>query len=573
LKLASGAVRDTLTTGVSPPARQRYASLPIASLILSLFVAGSAHAGSVTVVKRAALSTSSPYATQIGLNVLRRQGNALDAAVAVSFALAVAHPQAGNLGGGGYLVYYEAASGGVWTLDFTPVTPLAAKPEMFRKSAPPSAAALRAGVPGTVAGLAEAHRRFGHLKWIDLVAPSVRLAREGVRISSELSADLLEAKESRRIDEFPSTGSIYYPAGVARTAASLLVQTDLADSLERIGRSGAPEFYEGAVSRKVIATMRKSGGIITERDLREYRPFWRAPFRIEYGKYSILTMAPPSTGGMLIAQTLGILNGFNLAQSGFQTARSIHLIAEAERRAHIDSRRYLGDPASTRIPYKELLSAERAEQWRRSIIPDRATPTAALGAPERTESPNTTHVSIVDADGNIASLTTTLSSNFGSGLIVENAGFFLNNAMDEFLAADAGPSGGPSASGVQAGRKSISSLAPAIILRSGKPFLAIGTPGGETIPTTILQVLLNLTVYQMTLPQAVAAGRFHHQAVPDQLYFEKDRAPADLVRKLNEMGHGVLERASIGDVHAVQIGEEGLTAVADPRHGGSAGGY
>ncbi|HXI13167.1 MAG TPA: gamma-glutamyltransferase [Thermoanaerobaculia bacterium] len=555
-----------------PTGHGRHPLLLLVSLFFWALIPVPASAGSVALVKNAALSTISPYATQIGLSVLQREGSAMDAAVAVSFALAVAHPQAGNLGGGGYLVYYEASSGGVWTLDFASTAPLASRAEMFRAPPSVSAAALRAGTPGTVAGLAEAHRRFGHLKWADLLTPSVRLAREGVRVSTELAADLLEAKESRQIDAFPSTAAIYFPGGVASAAASLLVQTDLADSLERIGRIGPAEFYKGAVGRKLIATMRKSGGIVTERDLREYRPIWRAPFRVEFGKYSILTLVPPSAGGMLIGQTLAILSGFDLLQSGFQTAQSIHLIAEAERRAHIDSQRYMGDPAYTRIPYRELLSSDRAEQWRRSILPDRATPTGALGIPGRGESPNTTHVSIVDSKGNIAALTTSLNANFGNGQIVDGAGFFLNNAMDEFL-TDPALAGGASGKGVQPGGRSVSSLAPAIVFRSGKPFLAIGSPGGAMIPTTILQILLNLTVYEMTLPQSVAAARFHHQAVPDQIYYERDRAPKELLTRLNEMGHGVVELRSIGDVHAVQIDETGLTAVADPRHGGSAGGY
>lgn len=523
------------------------------------FFALPALAGSSVTAKSAALSTAHPIATQAGLSVLRGGGNAADAAVTVAFALAVVHPQAGNLGGGGFLTYYDAQSKAVWTLDFTPVSPIATKRDLVAKDGPASVA-----VPGTVAGLDAFHRKFGTRPWKELLTPAIRLAREGVRVDAELTADLQAARAERKIDRFPSTASIFF--GEAKPK---LVQTDLAATLQRLADAGAKDFYDGEVAKKFVEALKTNGGILGHRDLREYAPVWRAPIQLRFGDYDLYTVAPPSGGGLVIGETLNILSGFDLAAAGFQTPRALHLMVEAERRAYVDRNRWVADPNGPRIPYRDLLSADRAAQWRKSINPERVTITSLLVEPgsPRAEGEHTTHFTIADAKGNVAAVTVTLGENFGSGLVIPGLGFFANNAMADFAPDDA------SANRLEASKRPASSLAPTIVLRSGRPFLALGTRGGATIPTTILQVFLNVVVYGKSLQEAVAAPRWHHQAVPEQLDYERLLAPQATIDGLNRMGHGVQSREAIGDVHAILFRNGSLVAVADPRRGGAAGGY
>jgi len=549
---------------------------------IALFVASTLHAGSTITASKAALSTATPFSTSIGLATLKRGGNAIDAAVAVSFALAVVHPQAGNIGGGGFLVYYDAATKGVWTLDYREVAPSAATRDMYANNNAPTAGsrtgALSAGVPGTVAGLAAAHERFGSKPWKELIAPAISLAREGIRSDAELERELGEEQKERKIDQFASTASLFFPKGHPLPEGSKLVQADLSATLERIATFGPADFYEGETAKRLVEGARASGGIISFRDLRDYRPIWRAPLKISFGEYDIYTMPPPSGGGIVLAETINILSGYDLARIGFQTVRAIHLQAEAERRAYVDRNRYVGDPATARIPFRELLSKERAAQWRRSIA-ERATATATLVEPGTTvaEGNHTTHFTIVDEAGNIAAVTTTLNENFGSGFIVPGAGFLLNNEMDDFttLPGKANRSGlvHGSANAIDPGERMASSMTPTIVLKGNAPFAALGTRGGPTIPTTVLQVLLNMIVYKQSLSDAVAAPRYHHQAVPEEIFYEEGRAPKSLLEALNAQGHGVKGRELIGDVHAIAFTGNRIIAVADPRRGGAAGGY
>lgn len=541
-------------------------------------------AGSTIVASHAALSTASPYATSVGLSVMKRGGTAMDAAVAVAFALAVVHPQAGNLGGGGFLVYYEAESEAMWALDFRETAPAAAKRDMYVLpdggiSPTTRTGARAAAVPGTVAGLGAAHGRFGKLPWKELLAPAVSIAREGFRTDFELQRELGEENEERKISQFPGTAALFFPEGKPLQTGSRLVQNDLAATIERIAINGPDEFYEGETAKKLVEGVRAGGGIISTRDLRDYRPVWRAPLKIRFKEYDIYTMPPPSGGGLVLAETLNILSTYDLKAIGFQTLEAIHLMAEAERRAYIDRNRHVGDPATTRIPFRELLSAERAAAWRNSIDPRRATPTVTLvdtntAVPEGKE---TTHFSIVDEHGNIASLTTTLNENFGSGFVVPGAGFLLNNEMDDFTAAPgkANRSGlvASDVNAIEPGKRMASSMTPTIIFKGRSPFLALGTRGGPTIPTSILQVFLNVAVHGMNLTEAVAAPRYHHQADPERIDYERGKAPEPVIEALNRMGHGVNSRDAIGDIHAIAWKDGSIIAVADPRRGGAAGGY
>jgi gamma-glutamyltranspeptidase/glutathione hydrolase len=544
----------------------------------------SAFAGSTVVASKAALSTVSPAATQVGLAVMKRGGNAIDAAVAVSFALAVTHPQAGNIGGGGFLVFYEAKTKSVWTLDYREIAPGAAKRDMYvQADGNPSKASqtgpLAGGVPGAVAGLELMHDRFGTRSWRELIDPAARLAREGYTVDPELAEDLATEKRDRQIDQFASTAAIFYPNGKPLAAGSKLIQKDLAGTLDRIAALGAKEFYEGETAKRFIEAIRDAGGIIGYRDLREYKPVWRAPIAIKFGEYELFTMAPPSAGGLILGETLNILSGYDLAAAGFQTPRALHLEIEAERRAYIDRNKYLGDPATTRIPYRELLSEERAKVWRATIKPNLVTPTVTLAEPGSVvaESNHTTHFTIIDPQGNIVSLTTTLNDNFGSGYIVPGCGFFLNDEMDDFTTAPGKPNlyglVQGAANAIEPGKRMASSMSPTIVLKNGKPFMALGTRGGATIPTSVLQVFLNVVIYNKSLYDAVAAPRWHHQGLPEELFYEKGLAPQAAVDALVAMGHPVKQREPIGDIHAIQIVNGKITAVADPRHGGAAGGY
>jgi len=483
-------------------------------LIVILILAVNLHAGSQVTATHAALATSSPAATRIGLSVLKNGGNAIDAAVAVSFALAVLEPKATGLGGGGFLTYYDAESGGVWTLDFREAAPAAAK-------RPPGGGALKgvlaAAVPGFVAGLDVMHGRFGSRPWRELVVPAERLAKD-----------------------------------------------DLARTLLRISEQGGHDFYDGELANKLVEAVQAAGGAFSFRDLREYKPVWRAPVDINFRGVEIYTVAPPAAGGLVIGSILKILAGLDLNRPNY-----IHLLAEAERRASIDRDKYLADPAAGRVPMHDLLSDERAALWRASIDPGRVTPTATLAEPGTVTAPSghTTHVSIVDAHGNVVSLTTSIGDDGGSGFTVPGIGVLLNSAMNDF-------SSPPSPTNLVAGgNRPASPLSPVIVLRSGKPVLAIGTPGGETIPTTIAQILLDVLVFKRPLADAIAAPRWSQQATPEETTYEQGRAPKAALDSLLALGHGISAHEPFGDVQAVSIDGKKLLAISDPRHGGAAGGY
>jgi gamma-glutamyltranspeptidase/glutathione hydrolase len=554
------------------------------AIIVAIALAAPAAAQKALIVERAALATVSPEATKIGLGVLASGGNAIDAAVAVSFALAVSHPSAGNIGGGGFLVYYDAASRSVWTLDYREIAPAAATRSMYLdadgkpKEGASTVGPLAAGVPGSVAGLAEAHARFGSMKWRTLVEPAVALAEGGFAWRAVDVAHLEEAKKNRGLDRFPATAALLFADGQPPALGDTIRQPDLARTLRRIAEGGPREFYEGATAKMIVEAMRRDGGIISARDLREYRPTWRAPVRIDYGDYRIFTMAPPSAGGILLAEMLQILKPYALREFGFQSPAYLHLLAESARRAYLDRLAYVGDPSSTRIPYAALVSDERAAHWRSSIALDRATPTQALAA--ETHAPDTrdtTHFSIVDSAGNIASVTTTINTFFGSGYLVPEAGFFLNNEMDDFTTAPGTATAfglvQGEANAIQPGKKMASSMTPAIVFRGDAPYLVLGSPGGGTIPTTVLQVFLNVTTFGMSLGDAVSAPRFHHQAWPDEIRWERGRVPLALLDRLNALGHATKEVDPIGDVHAILLQDGKIHVAADSRRGGLAGGF
>ncbi|HUO84502.1 MAG TPA: gamma-glutamyltransferase, partial [Thermoanaerobaculia bacterium] len=453
-------------------------------------------AGSQVVAREAAIATGSRLSTAAGLEVLRNGGSAADAAVAAAFTLAVCHPQAGNLGGGGVLLYYDSASGAVWTLDFR-----VSAPSARQSIGEETGSKTPIGVPGTVAGLESLHQRFGRLRWSELLAPPAALAREGYVLDDEIAEDLAHAREQRKIDRFPTTASIFFPRGNARTAGDTLVQPDLASTLEQIGRQGARELYSGATSKRIVAAAVAAGAAITPRDLEQYRPVWRAPIRLDYGMYRIHVPPPPFAGGIILAEGLQILDEYQPLDP--REVRGVHLLAEAERRAFLDVGHFFRNPGR-RLPLEELVSSEHAARWKQSLDSRRASSSVMLAAKMFQGDPvageHTTHISVADPEGNLASVTLSLGENFGSGLVVEGGGFFLNQIQSATAEAS-------SSSSVSADLM----MTPALVFAGEDPLLVIGSRGGAMIPTTLLQIFVDLGSGRRSLAEAVAAPRFHHQ--------------------------------------------------------------
>ncbi|HXY20095.1 MAG TPA: gamma-glutamyltransferase [Gemmatimonadales bacterium] len=518
-----------------------------------------------------------PVSSQVGAEILRRGGNAIDAIVAVAFAHAVVEPAAGNLGGGGFLVY-RRRDGRSFALDFRETAPAAATRDMFVDSAGRVTDAswlgpLSVGVPGSVAGLWEMHRRFGRLPWRDVVAPAVALARDG-HVVDQPRADMLR-DDQRLLERYESTARLWLPGGRPYQAGDTLRQPELAATLQLIADSGARVFYRGRIAGLIVAEMRRDGGLITAEDLDRYRPRWRTALRGRYRGHEIITMPPASSGGATLIQALNILAGFRLGPFG--SVRERHLLIEAERRAFLDRNTLLGDPAFVTMPLRRLTSPAYAARQRRSIRRDRATPT---GGPALREGPHTTNYSVVDARGNAACLTTTLNHGFGSKIVVGGAGFFLNNEMDDFTAQPGavntmGLQQLGQANAVAPGKRPLSSMTPTIVLdRRGRLELVLGSEGGAMIITAVLETIVNVVDHRMTLAEAVAAPRVHHNALPDSVATEPDGLPPDVRAQLEAMGHHFYAHPwYFATVTAVRVGRGGLEGVADPRLPSRAAGY
>jgi len=522
--------------------------------------------------------TSEKHASAAGLAVLKSGGNAVDAAVAAAFALAVTHPAAGNIGGGGFLLV-RLAGGETNFIDFREQAPLAATEDMYLgpdgKPTQDSVIGWRAaGVPGTVRGLELAHRRYGKLAWKDVAAPAVKLARDGFALSAAQARSL---NGSRLLAQFPESRRIFQRNGTAWSEGDVLKQPELAQVLERIAAAGAQDFYEGETARRLADAMRAHGGLITLEDLRRYRAVERAPLSGGYKGYTILSAPPPSSGGAGLLQVLGVLAGTGYEKSGPGSAPTIHYVAEALRRFFAERGEFLGDPDFERLPVAGLLDPRHLDRLRRSIDPERATPSRSLraGAPVF-EAPETTHLTAVDRAGNAAALTYTLNGSFGSGVTVPGLGFLLNNEMDDFSVQPGFPNSAGLVQGrvnaIRAGKRPLSSMTPTIVLKDGQFFLALGSPGSGRIISSVLQVLLNVIDHRMPLAEAVAYPRFHHQWLPDRLYVEPGFR-IETLRKLEAMGHAVEQTRGIGEVQAVWLNGGWLEGVADPRGEGAAGGY
>jgi len=523
--------------------------------------------------------TASPPATAVGVEILKRGGNAVDAAVAVGFALAVTYPQAGNIGGGGFLLAH-LGSGETAFIDFREKAPRAASRDMYLDSLgnvirdKSVLGAVAVGVPGTVAGLHEAHRLHGSLPWRDLIAPAVHLARGGFPVSRRLAASLRDLQPYRK--RFPALAQFMRSDGTPLQPGDTLRQEILAGTLERIALDGPGAFYQGAIADAIVSEMHSSGGIISKEDLAQYRACRREPVRGSYRGYEIISAPPPSSGGTILLEILNIAEGFDLSRMGFMSDRAIHYLVEAERRAYVDRARYLGDPDFVENPVSRLISKDHAATLRTSIGP-RATPSTAFPAqpsPGR-EKEETTHYSIIDTEGNAVAVTYTLNESYGSKIFVRGAGFLLNNEMDDFSIKPGHPNlyglVGTEANAIEPGKRMLSSMAPTIVLKGGRIFLVLGTPGGSTIITTIAQIIIDMIDFGMNLEEAVAAPRFHHQWLPDCITVEDGAFGGHLRRTLIEYGHRVEERHDpIGDAQVVEAGDSSACGMSDPRGDGNA---
>ncbi len=522
-----------------------------------------------------------PLASQIGADVLRRGGNAIDAAVAVGFAQAVVTPRAGNIGGGGFLVF-RTARGEVVTLDYREKAPAAASRDMYldrqgNVTEASTVGALAAGVPGSVAGLAEMHRRYGRLPWRDLVEPAIRLAREGHVVDSARN-DVI-TNNRRRLARFPATAAVFLPRGEPLARGATWRQPDLARTLELIRDSGEAGFYRGRTADLIVQEMRRGGGIMTAADLAAYRAVWREPIRFTYRSWTLYSMPPSSGGGVTMALTLNILEGYRRLPP-FGSAELIHVEVEAMRRAFTDRNRWMGDPDFVQMPLERLLSQRYADDLRRQIDPERATPSTEMPPVMATrEGQETMHYSILDAEGNAASVTTTLNDNFGNAVVVRGAGFLLNNEMDDFASRP----GAPNAYGLVQGeanaiapnKRMLSAMTPTIVLNPrGRLELIVGAPGGPRIITAVTQVISNIIDHRMTLAQAVFAPRIHHQSLPDSIRWEENGVDPAVRSRLEAMGHAFFTRpASNAVIEAIRVTPRGIEGVYDPRIPGGAVGY
>ena len=534
------------------------------------------------IATRGMVVSTDRVASEVGNEILRRNGNAVDAAVAVHFALAVVNPEAGNIGGGGFMVV-RMADGTTAALDFREMAPQRATRNMYLDAQGNVADSLSlvghlaSGVPGSVAGMWEAHRKYGKLPWGELVQPAINLA-EGLVVHERLALSIYRNQAALR--RFPETVRIFLPGGEPPRVGDRLVQSDLAETLRRIQRDGADGFYRGRTAELVEAEMRRGNGLITAADMGRYKAVWRDPLRFTYRGNTIISMPPPSSGGATMAEMLKIMEGYDVRSAGFLTPRYVHLFTEAARRAYADRNTYLADPDFVPQPVARMISAQYAQQRRADLRLDRATPSSAVApglGPAPAEGTNTTHYSIVDGFGDAVAVTTTLNSLYGSGVTVTGAGFLLNNEMDDFtskpgVANQFGLVQG-AANAIAPGKRMLSAMAPTIILDPRGQLRAVtGTPGGSTIITSIAQMISNIVDFDMDVATAELAPRLHHQHLPDTLRYERRGLEDSTVARLRAMGHAVAQREGYqGDVQTIIVTRNGfITGASDPRRGGAA---
>ncbi len=526
------------------------------------------------------VASQEALATRAGVDVLREGGNAVDAAVTTAFALAVTLPRAGNLGGGGFMLVHWAESGQTIAINFRETAPAAAHRDLFldangepdeQKS---RFSALASGVPGSVRGLCDTLERYGTISLERALRPAIELAEGGFAVTPDLADSLASVRKA--MSAHPASNAAFYkPDGTLYKPDEILRQPDLAQTLRLISQNGPDGFYKGEVADKLVAYLKEKGGLITHEDLAAYRPVFTEPVMTSYRGYQIAAMPPPSSG-VFVLQILKLLEPFDLHASGPNSAQTIHLFAEASKRAFADRTQYLGDPAFTKVPVEGLLSGDYLKERQAEINPDKPTPADAIshGTPAADrESPQTTHFSVMDAQGNAVVVTTTINFSYGSRHMAPGTGFLLNNEMDDFVSKPGEPNAfgllGGDANAIEPGKRMASSMSPTLVFKEGKPWLATGSPGGSRIITTVAQMLINVIDHDMNVAEAAAAPRVHHQWQPDYLRIERGLSP-DTVRLLEERGYVVKVEATMGSTQSI-LTENGrlFSGASDPRRPGA----
>jgi gamma-glutamyltranspeptidase/glutathione hydrolase len=543
-------------------------------MLLGLIAAPCARAQAVVKsYKNGMVVCAYPDASKVGVDILKKGGSAVDAAVAVQFGLAVVHPSAGNIGGGGFMVY-RPAKGESNTLDFREKAPGKASDNMYLDAAGNVIKDMSlfthaaSGVPGSVDGMVTAHKKYGKLKWATLVQPAINLAARGFRVTARLAAELNSQRDAF-IKNNP--GKNYLLKKAPWAAGDVLVQTDLAKTLQLIRDNGRAGFYAGKTADAIIAEMKGGNGLISKADLASYHSVWRKPIQGKYKAYSIITMPPPSSGGIALMQLLKSVENYPLRRWGYNADSTVQLMVEAERRVYADRSKYLGDPDFYKVPVDSLLQTAYIQRRMGSFTWDAATPSSSIkaGTFNGYESDQTTHFSIVDKAGNAVAITTTLNDSYGSKIFVGGAGFLLNNEMDDFSSKPGVPNMygliGGKANSIQPGKRMLSSMTPTIVAKNGKLFMVVGTPGGATIITSVYQTILNVIEFDMDIQQAVSAKRFHHQWLPAYVDAERGALTEDAKIKLQNKGYIIKENRVIGRVDAILKTSSGYQGGADPR--------
>ena len=528
-----------------------------------------------------------PLAAEVGRDVLKKGGNAVDAAVAVGFALAVTHPVAGNLGGGGFMLI-RMADGTTNFLDFRECAPGKAERDMYiGPNGEPTRESIEgwksSGVPGSVAGFEFAHKKYGSKPWRQLVAPAVKLAGDGFAVSAPFAASLDKSRKALQVDS--ESARIFLNGGTPYQAGQTLKQPELAATLERIARDGSKDFYEGETAHKLAAAMAAHGGLITLDDLKNYKVIERTPLEGNYKSFHVITSPPPSAGGVGLLQMMGILEGTDYQSAGPDSPKAVHYEAEAMRRFYADRSEYLGDPDFYKVPVRQLLDPKYIA-WRRGTIdPERATPSDIIGPglPRAVnasiswrESSETTHFNVVDAQGNAVAVTYTLNNSWGNGITVPGLGFLLNDEMDDFAAKPGSPNMfgllGSDANAIEAGKRPLSSMTPTIITRNNKLFMVAGAPGGSRITTGVLEVILDVLDFGMNVQDAVDLPRFHQQWKPDVLYLQNGFSP-ETQQALEKMGYEIKPVESVARVEAIVVSNGVLQGGTESRNSGKVAGY
>lgn len=529
------------------------------------------------VVKNGAVVSAHPLASMAGVHILKSGGNAVDAAIATQFALAVVYPGAGNLGGGGFLVA-RLADGKNVAIDYREKAPGAAHRDMYLDSAGNAIedlsiyGHLAAGVPGTVAGLF-ASAKYGKLPMEKLIAPAIELAEKGFVITEAEARSLNSLRE--KFLKYNTMPTAFVKEGEWK-AGDTLVQTDLANTLKRISREGMKGFYEGETAKLIVEEMQRGNGIITQEDLKANEAKEREPVVFDYKGHEVITMSLPSSGGILLPQMLRMTEPYNIGEKGFHSPEAIQVMIEAERRAYADRAEYMGDPDFVKVPVEKLISREYAVSRMKDFTPGKAGKSDNIKAGV-VESEETTHLSVYDSEGNAVAVTTTLNGGYGSLVVVGGAGFLLNNEMDDFSVKPGVPNMygalGAEANAIVPGKRMLSSMTPTIVVKGGKPWIVVGTPGGTTIPTSVFQSLVNIIDFGLSAEDAVNKPKFHHQWYPDNVSVERD-FPEDVVKALENMGYVIRKRGSIGRTELILIHDDGsIEAIADKRGDDHASGY